>query len=342
MLSRFFIFFIVICTFFYCQAQNVSLKAPQYYFIHDVITNWDDSSMAKKCFGKKAAIAEIKKLIPAVFQKADSNKFCITLDFIEAIFLEKSSVKFQTQIIDFTLQLKLNLLYKTEKGLEELNQFSFESSGQILANTKQSELQKYWKKSIQNILEKIDAYLKQNEDRLILPFRPAIVNVKYEQAELDNGDSLGFNSNRKLKAEDFKGKPDQLSKAGGATYCGFGLDYDLSVKGFKLFIEIKTICVFHKSRSWLLPSAKTNADILAHEQLHFDICYWQMKMFMTALSKENFTIDNLKVKVQKCYSAQFDSYEQLQEQYDEESNHGLIEVEQERWSKLVQEKIANL
>lgn len=101
--------------------------------------------MAKKSFGKKSAITEIKKLIPNSFLVGDSNKFSITLDFTEAKFSEKGSLKFQTQIIDFTLSLKIRLLYKTEKGLEELNQFSSESSGQILAKNRQTELQKYWK-----------------------------------------------------------------------------------------------------------------------------------------------------------------------------------------------------
>lgn len=197
-------------------------------------------------------------------------------------------------------------------------------------------------KSIQTILERIDDYLENNQDKIILPFQPAIIQVKDDLGQLDNTDSLGFNLLRKLRADDFKGKPDQLSKAGGATYCGFGLDYDINIRGFKLYIEIKTICVFNKTRSWLLSIAKTDAYILAHEQLHFDICYWQMTRLMANLSQENFTLENLKTKLKKCFTSQFDTYEKLQEQYDEETNHGLDELEQARWAKLVQEKLSGL
>ncbi len=335
---RLFFFFIFFIQIFSHYSQNKN-STPN-YFISGVSATWSDSSLAKKHFGKKPACNEIRKLIPMHYQQVDSNKFSISLEFTEAKFTEKSSTKSQFQIIDFILSLKLKLWYKTEKGLEELNQLSFESNGQMLASARSTELQKYWKKSIQSLLEKTDAYLIGNADKLILPFHSAIVNVVYNQSQLDNVDSLAFHPNRKLTADDFKGKLDKLSKAGGVTYCGFGLDYDLVVKDFKLYVEIKTACFFHKSKSWLLPSAKMNAEILAHEQLHFEICYWQTLVFRQAILSERYTIDNLKAKIQKCYREQFASYEQLQEQYDEETNHGLIEKEQLRWANLIKEKLS--
>jgi hypothetical protein len=316
-------------------SQNKIVSASKYFYVSNITASWLDSSLAKKYFGKKLILPEIKKLIPINHFSPDSNKFNIVFEFTEAKFTEKV----KGAIINFDMLVKINLNYQTEKGVEKLNELELSSSGQILASDKNVQLQKYWKKIIEYILDKTDYYLESGKDKLQLPFKPAHINVIYSPTERDNEDTLIYNTSRKLTIEDFKGKPDRLSNAGGATYSGIGLDYSIAIKDFILQIEIRATCVFHKDRSWLLNFAKRNAYILKHEQLHFDICYWQTLEFIEELKLKSYSLDNLKPIVEKAYKEKFKAYEKLQEQYDDESDHGLVEKEQEKWNNLVREKL---
>jgi hypothetical protein len=330
------IYFFIINDTIFCQ--NKIVNVPKYFYVSNITGSWQDSSLAKKYFGKKSILPEIKKLVPANHFSPDSNKFNIVFDFIEAKFSEKV----KGPIINFDMLVKINLNYQTEKGIQKLNELELSSSGQMLASEKNVQLQKYWKKIIEYILDKTDYYLESGKNKLQLPYKPAHINVIYSPKERDNEDTLIYNPSRQLAIDDFKGNPDRLSKAGGATYSGIGLDYSITIKDFILQIELRATCVFHKDRSWLLNYAKRNPYILKHEQLHFDICYWQTMEFMEELKLKSYTLDNLKSVVEKAYKEKFKAYEKLQEQYDEDSDHGLIESEQIRWNQKVKEKIAEI
>jgi hypothetical protein len=318
--------------------QGKQAVVPKYYFVSAITSSWTDSSLAKKYFGKQSLLPEIKKMIPNAYCASDSNKFNIIIDFTEAKLIEKV----KGVILACQLKVKIQLNYLTEKGIEKLSDLEFNAEGDMLANKRQIELQKYWKKIINSTLENIDTYLASGKDKLPLPFKPVLVNVQYSPDNIDNKDTLVFNINRKLRPEDFKGQPDKLSNAGGATYSGIGIDYDVVIKDFTPIVEVKATCIFDKEKSWLLDAAKDNANILKHEQLHFDICYWQTLAFMKILKEKNFSMSTLKVNLEKVYREKFKAYEALQEQYDEATDHGLKKEEQIKWEAIVAEKINSL
>ncbi len=335
MFKQFFFCIYFICLSMLILGQVKLTVTPQYYFVSDITGSWTDSSLAKKYFGKKSLLPEIKKMVPNTYWSPDSNKFNIIIEFTEAKLIEKV----KGVILDCKLNVKIQLNYLTEKGVEKLSDLEFSAEGDMLASKRQIELQKYWKKIINTTLENIDTYLASGKDKLPLPFRPILVNVQYSPDNIDNDDTLIFNLNRKLKPADFKGRPDKLSNAGGATYSGIGIDYDVVIKDFTPTIEVKATCIFDKEKSWLLDAAKGNTYILKHEQLHFDICYWQTLEFMKMLKEKSFSMPTLKVNMEKAYREKFKAYEVLQEQYDEVTDHGLIEKEQSKWESLVAEKI---
>jgi hypothetical protein len=329
---------VVLSSFFSIKGQNKTSQSPKYFYISDVSASWTDSSMAKKYFGKKSLLPEIKKLIPQSYQVEDSHKFNIQIEFIEARFLEKG----KGPIIDCDLSIRIRLNYLTEKGIEKFNDLDYSSNGQMLVSNRSKELQKYWKKCVDGTLEKLDKYLDESKDKIILPFQAAILDVDYNVASLDNTDSLGYSKSRVLNYDDFKGKPDALSRAVGATYCGYGVDYDAEVKNFQLYIHLKAACIFHKDQSWVLPIAKKLPKVLQHEQLHFDICYWQMLELVKLIKQDHFSADSLKPKLQKLYKDSQTNYRQQQDLYDEETKHGTEEKEQAKWTKLVGEKLKSL
>jgi hypothetical protein len=81
---------------------------------------------------------------------------------------------------------------------------------------------------------------------------------------------IEWTANRKLTWEDFKGSPKIISNSNTAaqTYCVFGFqtNYVTILTKAKIFTKNTFTC----NLSWVKPDQKDKADLLEHEQGHFD------------------------------------------------------------------------
>ncbi len=93
-----------------------------------------------------------------------------------------------------------------------------------------------------------------------------VPNFKTHEKEIE------WTANRKLTWEDFKGNPKTFTNSNTAaeTYCGFGFQTNrvTMFKNAKIF----TLNSFNTNLSWIRPDQKNSADLLEHEQGHFDLC----------------------------------------------------------------------
>jgi hypothetical protein len=335
---RIFLVWLGLLFYGFIYSQNKRLTQSKYFYVDHVQASWQDSGLAKKHFGKKVILPEILKMIPTTLLKPDSNQFKIVFDFKLAQFNEKT----KGLLLETELAMHIEVLYDNGKSLERLTEYELSSSGPMLATDKKKQLQKYWDKAIDYLLEKTDEYLAKSKNKILIPGKAIQINAKHIDNKIDNEDTLSYLSSRKLIAADFKGKRDDLSRAGGATYSGIGIDYNTRIENFIMYLDIEVLCYFDKSKSWLMNMSKNNPRIIAHEQLHFDICYWYTLELMKALKVQSVTYDNAKKNIEKIYRSNFEAYEKAQDAYDTETNHGLKENEQSRWDALVAEKIKAL
>lgn len=139
---------------------------------------------------------------------------------------------------------------------------------------------------------------------------------------------IGWSADRKLTWQDFKAAPVTGTDFGAATSAGFSYQ---SLPG-PLFSRIKFVVknTFNCELSWVNPKHNTNAYLLSHEQLHFDICEVHARLLRKKFAGNKLTIFNIK----QCY-AYFDEifakYEAQQKLFDEESDHGINAEKQAEW-----------
>jgi hypothetical protein len=134
--------------------------------------------------------------------------------------------------------------------------------------------------------------------------------------------------NKKLSWNDFQGKPDESSPYKAKTEST--LDIKISTKGMEAVIVMQTN--FSKTASWV----KTKTDLLLkHEQTHFDITELWTRKFKQKLKGKTFpahsfqrTLNSLHGEIQRESHA-------MQALYDKETNHSIIEKEQEKWTKKI-------
>jgi hypothetical protein len=94
-----------------------------------------------------------------------------------------------------------------------------------------------------------------------------------------------------------------------------------------------------KSGSWT--SSTTLSDYsIAHEQLHFDIAKITVERFKQK-AKQILTVDNYDSELQLLFIEMYREMNQLQREYDDESNHSINVVGQAKWQSQISEELRN-
>lgn len=147
------------------------------------------------------------------------------------------------------------------------------------------------------------------------------------QAQEDE-ELVNWSSANRLTWNDYKGKADPSTGAAASTATYLGIDYNFSPKGF----TYKISCSFSKTKSWGLHK---NDHILGHEQGHFDIAEIFARKLNQKMSKYKFDKDNYKTDLRKIYEDVITEKEEMQNRYDEETNHSIIKEKQAEWLKKI-------
>jgi hypothetical protein len=169
-----------------------------------------------------------------------------------------------------------------------------------------------------------------------------IVNVQWQSNKPNlNGDTIYYDSNRKLTWPDFKGRPDANSFAAAITESGFGYQLAMSSLNNRTTINIIVYCYFNKNKSWV-KKGSNNDYALLHEQHHFDITYINTCLFIKKLSEAKFTKSNCGSLSSKIHDECFTALDKMQNDYDGETSNGRKKDVQAVWNKKIDEKLATL
>lgn len=144
----------------------------------------------------------------------------------------------------------------------------------------------------------------------------------------DNDLVIPWNSTRKLAWDDFLSAPQKEGDAVASTSTSLGLSYQ--VREGQLTYRIT--CGFSKEKSW--GSLKTDY-ILAHEQAHFDITEIHARKLYEALSQYQFNGASVKSDIATIYNRIVKEKEQMQEEYDGQTDHSRKRVRQTDWLEKI-------
>lgn len=168
------------------------------------------------------------------------------------------------------------------------------------------------------------------------------VNIQWQTVKPGyTGDSIYYDTDRKLSWADFKGRPDATSSAAAITESGFG--YRMSMQSFnnRTSINIVVFCYFNKNKSWVKKGMK-KAYALLHEQHHFDITFINTCLFIQKLNAAKLTRSNYTSLVERIHDECFAALDKMQDQYDGETSNGRIEAVQMMWNKKIDAQLATL
>jgi len=122
--------------------------------------------------------------------------------------------------------------------------------------------------------------------------------------------------------------------------------------------ELTTEALFEPAKSWVR-SGHTNAELLAHEQLHFDLAHLQARhgaaravrelapqTFTARAPSEELAVSTARAKFDRALERftreEQDALSERNRRYDAETGHGTKSAEQERWAKTIERELREL
>jgi hypothetical protein len=168
------------------------------------------------------------------------------------------------------------------------------------------------------------------------------INIKWQNIKPGyTGDTIYYESKRRLTWPDFKGMPDAASFAAAITESGFGYQLAMQSLNGKTTISITVYCYFNKNKSWV-KKGMNNDYALLHEQHHFDITYINTCIFIQKLRAAKFTRSNYNSLSAQIHDECFSALDNMQNQYDGETSNGRKKEVQAYWNKKIDQQLASL
>lgn len=153
------------------------------------------------------------------------------------------------------------------------------------------------------------------------------------ETDVNDNDTVYYHT-RKISWDDFRGKPTN-THFGAAIFANFAYGASFQVVDGYIIAKISTKTYMVRGMSWVLPTSQNDYS-LAHEQLHFDIARLVTERFKKKIAtmQADLIID-LNSMIQYEYLESYREMNQLQKQYDTETNHSLSSQIQAIWAAKV-------
>lgn len=146
-----------------------------------------------------------------------------------------------------------------------------------------------------------------------------------------SSDTISWTAAYKLTWQDFQGPEDPSSRGVAATHSGLISNASLAPDNT---VRITVKAVFLRNTSWVKQEGRT-ADVLHHEQGHFDITEIYARRANAAFKNHTFTRKNFNKEVSRIFNAFVEESNRIQQQYDLETNHSINEAKQQEWNEKI-------
>lgn len=171
--------------------------------------------------------------------------------------------------------------------------------------------------------------------RIVLLIAVTFITLSfYKQIEPD---VILWSKDKMLAWNNFHGLPDTSNKYAAVTDCHIKMRFN--TKKDTLYVSI--FSYMQPSMSWVKIKSK-NANLLKHEQVHFDITeLYTRKLRQTVLSKKH-TKSILANELKKIESNNHQEFVKCQDLYDIETEHSKIKLKQQEWEKKIIKELKEL
>ncbi|TYZ14218.1 DUF922 domain-containing protein [Hymenobacter lutimineralis] len=149
---------------------------------------------------------------------------------------------------------------------------------------------------------------------------------------------LAWSASRPLSWADFQARPGAPVTLAALTSAN--IDVKVGCSDFKFSAAVKA--VFTPTESWVREPGKASAQLLRHEQVHFDLTEVHARQMRQKLALMQFDCDKLQPALNSYTKVAFLAWQREEARYDQETNHGLNAARQQQWETAVQQRLEKL
>jgi len=149
---------------------------------------------------------------------------------------------------------------------------------------------------------------------------------------------------QKLTPDDFQGTP-RTNGDGVVAYTNCTIDfyYEAHPKDNYYLLNFRINVTMNKNKSWMnrgmIHTQAQMAEILKHEQGHYNIAYMEQQELLRTLGKTVFYA-NYRQQAQQVFDQVDAKYKQLNLDYDNDTEHMVNRVQQASWNTYFDRKLA--
>ena len=188
------------------------------------------------------------------------------------------------------------------------------------------------RKSLGNALDYLNQWMDKNVGSHPLLAKEVKVIFSDYIANPDE-DTVYYSPDRPLVWDDFRATP-RANKYAASIFPSFSWTGRSEVVDGVLHYHIETKVYMLKNSSWVRKGA-ASAYGLNHEQRHFDIVKIVVERFKSRLAETKLTPEDYDDMLGYQYIETYREMNQLQDQYDGETNHGINTPAQEKWNRWI-------
>ena len=162
-----------------------------------------------------------------------------------------------------------------------------------------------------------------------------LLSLSMPNSSINTKGEMVWNKNRLLVWSDFRKKASTYEIAGDAALTATSIQVGTSLLDKDLTITV--VAKFYPYQSWTVKS-KQSDELLHHEQLHFDITeliarQLRKELLETIQTKKDYS------KMKHTVETFMNKWDEIQDLYDDESDHNRNEAGQVKWNKFVVEEL---
>jgi hypothetical protein len=153
----------------------------------------------------------------------------------------------------------------------------------------------------------------------------------------DKADTVFYAADRPLVWDDFRDTP-RPGPYAATVFPSFAQDGHTQVVNGVIHLNLQIKVYVLKNASWVREGSR-NDYALNHEQRHFDIVRGVAERFKRKVLADTLTVEDYDGQIGYEFLESYREMNRLQEQYDDETRHGLDQAAQEQWNRRLDEEL---
>ncbi len=156
----------------------------------------------------------------------------------------------------------------------------------------------------------------------------------------EDEETIIWTATQKLSWKNFKAPADDSSVAVAITASGISYQLSATITNTKVTANCKIIASFYPQKSWY-KAKLADQNVLAHEQLHFDITELHARKLREKIAKATFT-KNVREEVKILYDQNNEALQNMQKKYDAATNFSINVEKQRAWETLIEKELRKM